>query len=117
MPWKTVEIIVLVVLIVITAFFYVKERKKAYLIAKETDENIRKQKEAIEASKIVLTVKIEGMMCEKCASRVSEGLGKFGEVSVNLEEKTATIISSEMQDIVEIEETVNELGYKYLGVE
>jgi len=114
---KTVRIIVLVVLIAITAFFYVKERKKAYLSAKEADEKIKKQKEAEEAAKVVLTVKIDGMMCEKCAARVTEGLGKFGEISINLTEKTATIVSDEMQDVQEIENTVNELGYSFQGVE
>ena len=114
---KTIEIIILVILIAITAFFYIKERKKAYLSAKQADENIKKQKEAEASAKVVLTVKIDGMMCEKCAARVTEGLSKFGEISINLEEKTATIISNEMQDVVEIENTVNELGYKFEGVE
>ena len=114
---KTIEIIVLVVLIAVTAFFYIKERKKAYLSAKEADENIKKQKEAEAATKVMLTVKIDGMMCEKCAARVTEGLSKFGEISIDLNEKTATIVSDEMQDVVEIENTVNELGYTFQGVE
>lgn len=114
---KTIEIIILVILIAVTAFFYIKERKKAYLSAKEADENIKKQKEAEAAAKVVLTVKIDGMMCQKCAARVTEGLAKFGEITINLEAKTATIISDEMQDVVEIENTVNELGYKFEGVE
>ena len=117
MNWKLVRIAILIVLICVTAFFYVKERNKARRIAKEQDEFIKKQKEAEAKAKIVLTVKIDGMMCQKCAARVTEGLGKFGEITINLEEKTATIISSEMQDVVEIEETVNELGYKFEGVE
>ncbi len=117
MDWKIVRIVLLVVLILVTAYFYVKERKKAYLIAKEQDEMIKKQKEAEVAAKVVLTVKIDGMMCEKCAARVTEGLKKFGDITINLEEKTATIVSDEMQDVVEIENTVNELGYKFEGVE
>ena len=114
---KTIEIIILVVLIIITAFFYTKERKKAYLIAKDADERIKKQKEAEAASKVILTVKIDGMMCEKCSQRITEGLSKFGEIAVNLQEKTATITSGEMQDVVEIENTVNELGFTFIGVE
>ncbi len=110
-------VLILVILIAVTAFFYIKERKKAYLSAKEADENIKKQKEAEAAAKVVLTVKIDGMMCQKCAARVTEGLAKFGEITINLEAKTATIISDEMQDVVEIENTVNELGYKFEGVE
>ena len=117
MDWKIVRIVVLIILICVTAFFYVKERNKARRIAKEQDAMIKKQREAEEKAKIVLTVKIDGMMCEKCAARVKEGLSNFGEISINLEEKTATIISSEMQDVVEIENTVNELGYKFEGVE
>ena len=117
MNGKMIRIVILIVLIAVTAYFYVKERKKAYLLAKEADEKIRKQKEAAAAAKVVLTVKIDGMMCEKCAARVTEGLSKFGEISINSEEKTATIVSDEMQDVVEIENTVNELGYTFMGVE
>ena len=117
MNGKIIRIIILIVLIIVTAYFYVKERKKAYLLAKEADEKIKKQKEAQEAAKVVLTVKIDGMMCEKCAARVTEGLAKFGDITIDLEAKTATIVSDEMQDVVEIENTVNELGYKFEGVE
>lgn len=117
MNWKIVRIAILIVLIAVTTFYYIKARKQAYLAAKEADENIKKQKEAMEAAKVVLTVKIEGMMCEKCAARVTEVLSKFGEISIDLNEKTATIVSDEMQDVVEIENTVNELGYTFQGVE
>ena len=109
---RIIEIIVLIVLIVICAYYYVKARKEAYLNAKAMDEQLKKEK-----SKVFTTVKIDGMMCEKCASRVTEALSNFGEVSINLEEKTATIISDETLDIAEIESTVNELGFKFEGAE
>ncbi len=117
MTWKTIRIIVLVILIAVTAYFYLKERKKAYLLAKEADEKTKAQREAEAKAKIVLTVKIEGMMCQKCASRVTEALEKFGEITIDLENGTATIVSDEMQDVVEIESTVNELGYKFEGIQ
>lgn len=117
MTWKIIRIIVLVILIAVTAYFYLKERKKAFLLAQEEDKKAKAQKEAEDKAKIVLTVKIEGMMCQKCASRVTGALKKFGEITIDLENGTATIISDEMQDVVEIENTVNELGYKFEGIQ
>lgn len=107
---RMIEIVVLVVLIIITAYYYVKARKEAALKAREED---ARQNEEI---KIIQTVKIEGMMCPKCAARVCEALGKFGTVTINLEEKTATITSSELADVSEIEAAVTELGYKFEGI-
>lgn len=110
---KMIEIIVVIIAIVVTGYFYIKAKKDAASAANAQNEQIGKEENA----KVVLTVKIDGMMCERCAARVTEGLSKFGEVSINLEEKTATILSDEMQDAVEIENAVNELGYKFEGIE
>lgn len=111
---RTIEIIVLIVLIAITSYFYVKARKEAYQAAKLADEKAKTAKE--EKTAFILTVKIDGMMCEKCAKRVTEGLSKFGEVTINLEEKTAQISSEELSDPVEVENAVTELGYKFEGI-
>ena len=107
---RIIEIAVLLVLLAITTHFYIKARKEAYLAAKAED--AQKNEEV----KIILTVKIDGMMCDKCAARVTEGLSKFGEVTIDLEEKTATIISNELLDETEIEAAVTELGYKFEGI-
>ena len=103
------EIVALVAIIVIVGYFYMKSKReagKAPEVHNEQPEN----------SNYILTVKIEGMMCERCAARVTDGLKKFGEISVNLQEKTATIVSNEMQEISDVENTINELGYKFEGI-
>ncbi len=107
---RIIEIAVLLVLLGITTHFYIKARKEAYLAAKAEDDVKN------EEVKIILTVKIDGMMCDKCATRVREGLSKFGEVTIDLEEKTATIISNELLDETELEANITELGYKFEGV-
>lgn len=106
---KIIEVIVLVVLIAVTYHFYKKSKAQADA-QKVTDET----KEEI--SNYILTVKIEGMMCDKCAARVTEGLSEFGTITINLDEKTATIESDELADAVAVEEKINELGYKFEGV-
>ena len=107
---RKIEIIVLIVLIVVTYYFYLKAKKQAELEAES------KQNQNANETKFLLTVKIDGMMCGKCAARVTENLSKFGLVEINLEEKTATITSDELVDIVEVENIVNELGYKFEGI-
>ena len=112
---RIIEIIVLIVLIIITALAYIKARKEAYLAAKAQDEKAKS--DINEETKIVLVVKIDGMMCEKCAARVTEALNKYGEIEINLEEKTATITADTLPDTEEIKEVVTELGYTFLGIE
>lgn len=106
---RIIEIIVLVILIAITAFFYAKARKEAFEAARKEDEARKNQKE--EAVKFVLTMKVDGMMCEKCASRVNDALSGFGEININLEEKAVTILSEELVDANEIKKIITELGY------
>ena len=110
---RVIEIIVLVVLIAITSYFYIKARKESYEAAKKEDEARAKQEQV----KFVLTLKVDGMMCEKCASRVRDALSKFGEIKISLEEKTVTIISDELNDASEIEGIITELGYTVEGIE
>ena len=96
-------------IIAITAFFYAKARKEAFEAARKEDEARKNQKE--EAVKFVLTMKVDGMMCEKCASRVNDALSGFGEININLEEKAVTILSEELVDADEIKKIITELGY------
>ena len=105
---KAIELIVLIALICVTYYFY--KKSKAQADAQKTNEKNE------EISKYILTVKIEGMMCGKCAARVTEGLSQFGTVTINLEEKTASIESDELADAVAVEEKINELGYKFEGI-
>ena len=79
---REIEIPILIVLIIITGYFYIKERKKSYEAAKALDEKMKAEKEETE---FLITAHIEGMMCEKCASKVMEALLPFGEITVNIE--------------------------------
>ena len=108
MTGRTIEIIVLVVLIAVTAYFWNKSKKQA---------EAQKKSEPQGELKIIQTVKIDGMMCPKCSAKVTEALSKFGSVEVNLEEKSATITGSELADPSEIEAVVTELGFKFMGME
>ena len=116
MTGRTIEIIVLIVLIAVTAYFWNKSKKQA---------EAQKKSEPQGELKIIQTAKIDGMMCQKCAAKVTEALSKFGTVEVeklhsierNLEEKTATITGSELADPTEIEALVTELGFKFMGME
>ena len=65
------------------------------------------------------TVKIEGMMCPRCAGRVKkalEALEGVTEAVVSHESGTAVITAG--RDIAEetIKETVQNAGYTYIGV-
>lgn len=112
---REVEIPILIVLIIITAYFYIKERKKSYRAAKALDEQSKVEKE--EPAKFCITVHIEGMMCEKCAARVKGALQKFGEITISVEEKSATILCDEMPDTEEIKNVIEELGYEVTEIE
>ncbi len=114
---RYIEIPILIVLTIITGYFYIKERKKSFNAAKKLDEEIKKQKEQQEVSKLFLTVKIEGMMCEKCAARVTDALSKYGNVTVNLADKNAVIENEILPDTEEIKDVVNGLGYEFKGIE
>ena len=63
---------------------------------------------------------IEGMMCSHCVSHVEEALKKINgvmEVAVNLETKTAKVISDiEISDNV-FKEVISEEGYEVTNIE
>ena len=66
-------------------------------------------------SKITKTIKIEGMHCAHCANTVETALKEISEVKsakVNLEEKTAQIISKEEIEESAIEKAIEEAGFK-----
>ena len=111
---RSIEIPLLVVLIAITTYFYIKERKKSYLAAKAIDE--AKKAEA-EETKFTLTAHVNGMMCEKCAAKVKGALEAFGEVSVNLEDKTASVTASELPDAEAMKKAVTEIGFEVTEIE
>jgi len=112
--YRKIEIPILIVLIAITAYFYIKERKKAYQAAKALDEAAKKE---AEETKFTLTAHINGMMCEKCAAKVKNALDKYGEVSVDLEAKTASVTSSELPDAEAIKTAVEELGFEVTEID
>jgi len=111
---REIEIPILIVLIIITGYFYIKERKKSYEAAKALDEKLKAEKEETE---FLITAHIEGMMCEKCASKVKEALLPFGEIAVDIEEKTATVKAKELPDAEEIKATIEKLGYSVTHIE
>lgn len=111
---REIEIPILIVLIIITGYFYIKERKKSYEAAKALDEKMKAEKEETE---FLITAHIEGMMCEKCASKVMEALLPFGEITVDIEEKTATVKSKELPDAEEIKAAIEKLGYSVTNIE
>ena len=67
-----------------------------------------------------LVIKVNGMRCEHCAKTVTDGLKKIDgvkSIKVNLKDNKVTINHKKDLDISLIENTINDLGYKYIGVE
>ena len=61
-----------------------------------------------------LTIHVEGMMCEHCAKRVSDGLKKEKGVSnivVSLENKSVTVTGKKL-DEAHLKEVIRGLGYE-----
>lgn len=112
-----IEVPILIVLIIITAYYYIKERKKSFEAARKYDLEQQKRKEAETMTKIFVKVKINGMMCQNCAAHVKKALSAFGNVTVDLDGKFAEIECSEMPDTAEIEKAVTECGYEFVGIE
>ena len=111
---RSIEIPILVVLIAITAYFYIKARKKSYQAAKALDEAAKAN---AEETTFTLTAHVNGMMCEKCAAKVKGALESFGEVSVNLEEKTASVTANELPDAEAMKKAIEELGFEVTEIE
>lgn len=69
--------------------------------------------------KIKTIIKVDGMSCKHCASKVENELLKIENikrVKVNLETKEVTIVSKDILKIEDIERVIKELDYKFLGV-
>lgn len=65
-----------------------------------------------------ITLKIEGMHCDACASRLEKALVKKENIQsakVSFKEKTAEIVYDKIS-IKEIEEYIEDIGFKSLGV-
>lgn len=63
----------------------------------------------------MITLKVEGMHCEGCVKRVTEGLAKAGmTASVSLEEKIVTIDGEESIREKAIEE-IEDLGFEVIA--
>lgn len=66
------------------------------------------------------TVHIEGMACNHCKMSVEKGLGALDgvtDVTVSLEDKTATLTATTDITTLPIEKTIVDLGFEYKGIE
>lgn len=64
-----------------------------------------------------MVLKVEGMMCQMCAKRVTkalEGVAGEGTVTINLEEKTATVAAE--ADAEACKAAVAKAGYEVVAV-
>ena len=67
-----------------------------------------------------LVIKVIGMSCEHCAATITDGLKEIKNVKgvkVKLKDKKVIIKHKKDLNISEIEKKVNDLGYKFIGVE
>ena len=67
--------------------------------------------------KIKKTIKVEGMHCEKCSSRIKESLKAIPDiikVNVNLNNKEVEIISKKEIEENLIKDNIEKLGYKVI---
>lgn len=67
-----------------------------------------------------IVIKVDGMNCEHCAQTVINGLKEIKSiksVKVSLKNKKVTIRHKNILNISDIENKINSLGYKYIGVE
>ena len=58
------------------------------------------------------TVKINGMMCEKCENKVKEALSKFAKVESVSHDNGEAVLSNVNVDNTVIENTVADLGFE-----
>ena len=67
-----------------------------------------------------LVIKVSGMSCDHCAATITDGLKEIKNVKgvkVNLKSIKVIIKHKKDLNISEIEKKVNDLGYKFIGVE
>jgi len=62
------------------------------------------------------TVNIEGMACQHCAASVTEALGVYGEVTVDLELKQAYITTDADLDEAIVKDTVEGIGFDFINM-
>lgn len=67
--------------------------------------------------KVTKEIKIEGMHCSGCTGRVERALNALEGVSatVDLQSKTAKIVSEKEIPEAVLKETIEELGFIYVG--
>ena len=66
------------------------------------------------------TVHIEGMACNHCKMSVEKGLGALDgveNVTVSLEDKTATLTANTDISTLPIEKTIVDLGFEFKGID
>lgn len=71
------------------------------------------------SKKIKKVIKIEGMMCNHCKSKVEESLSTLAGVTkakADLKEKTATIYSSKSINNDDIKKVIGNLDYKIINI-
>ena len=67
-----------------------------------------------------LVIKVNGIRTLKDASMIRKSLYKnesIKSVKVSLKDKKITLTHSNTMNVLEIQKTINALGYKYIGVE
>lgn len=85
---------------------------------KHVYENININKEEIKEEKKMITLKIEGMMCQHCVKHVKEALEKLEGVQaiVDLDKKTATVMKPDSVSIEDCRKAVVDAGYEVVGI-
>ena len=66
------------------------------------------------------SVHIEGMACNHCKMSVEKGLGALDgvqDVTVSLEDKTATLTANTDISTLPIEKTIVDLGFEFKGID
>lgn len=97
-----------------------EEQDKAVQQKAEADrvytENINEEKNKEERN--MITLKIEGMMCQHCVKHVKESLEKLEGVQaiVDLDKKTATVMKPDSVSIEDCKKAVKDAGYEVVDV-
>jgi Cu+-exporting ATPase len=81
-------------------------------------ENININQEKIQEEKKMITLKVEGMMCQHCVKHVKEALEKLDGVqaTVDLDKKTATVMKPDSVSAEECKKAVIDAGYEVVEV-
>lgn len=74
------------------------------------------KEENLKEEKRMITIKVEGMMCQKCVKHVKEALEKFDGVQaiVDLASKTATVMKPDSVSVEELKKAIVEAGYEVI---